>query len=143
MRCRSCSALCGTVGLIVGVLAGIGAGLLFFYELLPGLATVLPITLTLGAVATALLLVGIAVAGVRPNTVMAACLAANGNRLLAGALGTVVSTLTLLVFNTGPLFNLRLVLVSVVALLLAYLAVQIVCFVTCVTRRLGGDNGTC
>lgn len=133
---RSSCSVCGTIGLIVGLLVGIGVGVLFFYELLPGLAAVLPIVLTLGAVALALLLIGLVAA--RPSSVAAACLADNGNRLLAGALGTVVSVLAALLFSTGTLFILQLVLTAVAAFFTAYLAVQIVCFVTCVTRCLCG-----
>ncbi len=138
--CRRYSTVCDTVGVIIGVLAGIATGILFFYELLPALATVLPIVLTLGAVALGLLLVGLATTRCCTDGVFGNCLTFYGNRLLAGSLGTVVSTLVLLVFNTGTLFNLRLVLTAIVAFFFAYLLVQIVCLVTCATRRADGTG---
>ncbi len=132
MRCNTCSTPCGVLGLIFGLLAGIGTGLLFFYEQIPGFATVLPTVLILGAVALALLLIGLA-AACRPNCAFTACLAQSGVRLLVGSLGTVAAAL---LFSVFTLFTLQLILAALTAFFAAYLAVQIVCFVLCVVRRL-------
>lgn len=136
MCCRSRCSLCNTIGLVLGVLVGVGVGLLFNYELLPGLTAVLPIFLLIGAVATVLLLIGLWTTACRPACPAAACLVQNGGRWLTGALGTFVGALLLLLLPA--LFGLQLVLAAVTAFFLAYLLVQIVCTVTCVTDTLCG-----
>ncbi len=132
MRCRSCSTPCGVVALIFGLLAGVGAGVLFFYEQIPGFAAAVPTVLVLGAVALGLLLVGLAVACCTGCPVTA-CLAEHGTRLLVGALGTVAAALLFPVF---ALFAVQLVLAALVAFFAVYLAVQLICFVLCVVDRL-------
>ena len=136
MCCRTRGSLCNTIGLIVGLFVGIGAGLLFNYELLPGLTTVLPIVLAAGAIAAVTALVGLGLAAYDPNTVLTTCLAQHGGRWLAGALGTVVGVILLLLFTTPTLFTLQLVLVAATAFFFAYLLVQVVCTVTCILRGL-------
>ncbi len=137
---RTCFCLCDVVGLILGVLAGVAAGLLFNAELLVGLVAVIPIVLGFGAAVLALLLVALTVAACRRGCACTECLAGSGTRLLVGALGTVVSTLLFLLFTTGTLFILQAVLVALVAFFFVYLLVQLACYVVCQTRRVT-ENG--
>ena len=136
MYCRTCTSPCGVIGVVLGLLVGIGTGVLFFYEQVPGLAAALPVVLVLGAAALGLLLVGLGVA-CRNGCPLTVCLATHGVRLLVGALGTVIAAL---LFSVFTLFVVQLVLAALVAFFASYLAVQLVCFITCVVRRLC-DNG--
>ena len=128
MRCRSCFSSCGAVALIFGLLAGVGTGVLFFYEQIPGFAAAVPTVLVLGSVALGLLLVGLG-ATCGTGCPFAVCLAEHSTRLLVGALGTVTAALLFPVFT---LFAVQLVLAALVAFFAVYLAVQLVCFVLCV-----------
>ncbi len=132
--CRSRCSLCNTIGLVLGVLVGVGVGLLFNYELLPGLTAVLPILLLTGAVAIVLLLIGLWSTACRSGCAAAACLTQNSGRWLTGALGTFVGALLLLLLPA--LFGLQLVLAAVTAFFLTYLLVQVVCTVTCIQSTL-------
>ena len=134
MCCRSRCSLCNTIGLVLGVLAGVGVGLLFNYDLLPGLTAAIPVLLITGAAATVLLLIGLWATACRPACSAAACLVQDGGRWLTGALGTFVGALLLLLLPA--LFGLQLVLAAVTAFFLAYLLVQIACTVTCVADTL-------
>ncbi|MBR2407035.1 MAG: hypothetical protein IKB04_08390 [Clostridia bacterium] len=132
MRCRTCNGVCNTVGLIVGALVGIGAGLLFFYEQLPGFAAAVPALFVLGAVTLGVLLVGLSMASCRAGCAFADCLVDAGVRLTVGALGTVI---TAWLFPVFTLFTVQLILAALLAFFATYLTVQLVCFVACLTRR--------
>lgn len=132
MRCRSCSSSCGVLSLIFGLIAGIGTGVLFYYEQIPGFAAAVPTALILGAVALGLLLVGLG-SVCCTSCPLSACLAEHATRLLVGALGTVVAALLFPVF---ALFAVQLVLAALVAFFAVYLAVELVCFTLCITQRL-------
>ena len=137
---RTCFCLCDVVGIILGVLAGVAAGLLFNAELLVGLAAVIPIVFGIGAAVLALLLIGLTTAACNCGCTCTECLAGSGTRLLVGALGTVAGTLLFLLFSTGTLFILQVVLVALVAFFLVYLLVQLVCYVVCQTQRITKNN---
>ncbi len=133
---RNCTPLCGVIGVILGVIVGVAIGVLFNFELLPGLVAVLPTVLALGAGTLVLLLVGLAAAAYRTDCTLADCLETAGTKLAAGAIGTVAGALLSLLFAGGTLFTLQLILAAITAFFVTYLAVQVFCFVLCITRRL-------
>lgn len=133
---RTCTPLCGVIGVILGLIVGGVVGVLFNFELLPGFVALLPTVLALGAGALVLLLVGLAAAVCRPDCTLADCLDSVGIKLAAGAIGTIAGALLSLLFAGGTLFTLQLILAAITAFFVTYLAVQVVCFVLCITRRL-------
>lgn len=133
---RTCTPLCGVLGVILGLIVGGVVGVLFNFELLPGLVALLPTVLALGAGTLVLLLVGLAVAACRPGCTLADCLETAGTKLAAGAIGTVAGALLSLLFAGGTPFTLQLILAAFTAFFVTYLAVQIFCFVLCITRSL-------
>ena len=130
---RSCTPVCGVVGILLGVIVGAVVGVLFNFELLPGFVALLPTVLALGAGVLALLLIGL-VATCRSGCAVGPCIEAVGAKLAIGAIGTISGALLSLLFAGGTLVTLQIILAAVTAFFVTYLAVLIICFVLCATR---------
>ena len=91
----------------------------------------------MGAGALVLLLIGLSAAACRPDCcALANCLKSAGATLAIGGLGTVAGALLSLLLVGCRLFVLQCILAEITVFFVTYLAVQVFCFILCLTRRL-------
>ena len=126
-RCN-CGTSCAFLGIGVSVIAGIVAGLLFFFGVIPFIATPLIVTLVVGAAAFALIS---AVFLFVRDCAVKACLCRFRTALFTGAVGTFLASLLaqLITVTIGSVFG--AVLIGLITFFLILLISSIICLADC------------
>lgn len=124
----TCSTSCAFIGTAVSLIAGIVVGLLFFFGVIPFVATPLIVTLIVGAVAFA----GIAAAFLFARDCrVKECLCRLRGVLFVGSAGTFLASLLaqLVTLTIGSVF--AAILIGLIAFFLILLISAIICLAAC------------
>lgn len=126
-NCR-CGTSCAFIGTAISLIAGIIIGLLFFFAVIPFVATPLIVTLIVGAVA--LFAIAAAFLFVRDYSVKQ-CLCRLRGILFTGAVGTFLASLFAILASvtTGAVFG--AIVVGVIGFFLILLISAIICLAIC------------
>ncbi len=127
-KCCDCGNSCAFAGTALALIAGIVIGLLFFFGVIPFVATPLLVTLIFGGV----LFIGIAAAFLfSPNYGITQCLCRYRGILFAGSAGTFLASLLaqLVTLTIGSI--LPAILVGLIAFFLVLLIAAIICLARC------------
>lgn len=132
---RCCAGTFCCIAIIISIVLGTIVGVLFAFGLLPLIATAAWIAFGISILALIFLIVGIYTAAVTTPNALSKCLCRNIACLLAGIIGTLVTTIAALTILLIPV-PLVIALVALAAAFFALLLINLIVFVICFICKL-------
>lgn len=127
---------CSCTGILISIVIGAIFGLLYAFGLLPGIVVAAWIAFGLAVLAITGLVAGVFVAAVHPVSPLSKCLCKNTTCLLAGIIGTILTTLVLLSVALSPGFLAVIILVAIAAFFFTLMTIGIIKFIQCIVHKL-------
>lgn len=134
MCCSKCKA-CSCLGLIISIVLGAVVGVLFALGFIPFIVTAAWIAFGISVFALAFLLVAVIVGGATGPNMLTRCLCRNIPCLLAGIIGTLITSIAALSIVLNPVFVSVAALVALGGAFFTLLLIALIDFITCFCRH--------
>lgn len=124
---------CGFAGIVISIVFGAIIGVLFAFGYIPAIVTSTWIAFGLAILTLIFLVSGVLLSGVseQPNA-LSRCLYKNTTCLLAGIIGTIISTLAALSIVLNPAFVSVITLVAIGAFFFSLMIIALIGFINCI-----------
>lgn len=124
------------IGLLVSVIAGVAAGILFALNVFPFIAAAAWIAFGLGVLSLLILISGLFSAAEDRSYVLTNCLCRNAAFFLTGIIGTILTAIVLLSINLVLLCIPAIILVGIGTFFFSLMIFGLIFFICCIMRAL-------
>jgi len=131
-NCKACSC----IGLIISIVFAAIIGTLFALNLITSIVVSVWIAFGLGVLGLIILTTGAFLGAVTFPNALTSCLCKNGNCLLAGAIGTIISALIALSFTLSSTGVFAIIIIILLAFFFALMIVALVALLSCIICRM-------
>ena len=123
--------VCGSISIVISAILGAIVGVLFAFDLIPFIGTTAWIALGLGVLTLVILVGTVLAANTRECSTLSKCLCSNGASLLAGAVGTIVTTTVALSTVLDSALVAVIILVAIAAFFFALMLIGLTSLISC------------
>lgn len=134
MRCKNnCRfSACNCAGIVLSIIFGVIIGVLFAFELIPGIATGIWIAFGFAGLAAVLWIAGVYAAAASASEPLATCLCGNSRCLAVGIIGTFVTTIIALTLDLVAPSLLGAALIALGAFFFSFTGVGLLALIACI-----------
>lgn len=132
---RCGSSACSCFGIIISILVGAAVGILFAFDLIPNIVTVMWIIFGIAAAALLFYVLGVILGAVTAPNALSRCLCSNNTCLLVGIIGTLVSAIVALSITLDFTLIAVITVVAIVAFFFTLMVIGIISLLSCITCR--------
>ena len=134
---RNCMTGCELIGLTVSTILGIAVGYLFAVGLIPVTINFIRIALVMSVIGLAILIVSLFSASkISACREFYGCICQSSKLLLAGSVGTLLTTTIASILGVGIISLLTSIVVGLSAFFFILMMISIICIVSCIIKEL-------